>query len=136
MDKIEKFLADLKSTLVKSLETVPDAKPEDMMKSVFGLKGAIENITKAFDMEAEEPSPFVKLMKELKEAVGIHAQVLENVLSNIETLQKGTAVRKSIAGQDGDDEDDTKKKSGSNGKDGDWTAVTKTLLKTGKAILE
>ena len=87
---------------------------DEVKKSVDSLNEAVAAIAKVLapgreakdDDKGEEPGMIVKAIKELSEEHKVTREALEKALERVEALEKGTVVRKSAGGDDGDGDGD------------------------------
>lgn len=136
---IKEFMKELKATLASAVDGLPekpeDAKPEDLTKAIAGVKTAVETVTKALTSEeGDDQSPLIKVIEELREDSKTYREVLEKMAERLETLEKGTAVRKGLSGQEGDGEGDGKPKEKVE-KSGTMALAFSSLMKNGKVTL-
>ena len=130
--EVKEFLDMMRTDLAKALEGIPDEKPEDMMKSVSGVKESLDKVLEALNMDSDTPSPIIKAVLETQDAVRIQSEAIQKALDTIDLLTKGTAVRKARDESDEDEDDKVKSKESK----ADWDTFTKGLIKNGHATLK
>jgi len=133
IQKSEEAKSDEANTDDKKDEKIDEPNPVDeVKKSVNSLSEAVTAIAKTLapgreakdDDAGEEPGMIVKAIKELAATAEANRDALEKALDRVEALEKGTVVRKSTGGDDGDDDTKLEK-----GKD-----VDKDLAQIGAAM--
>jgi DNA anti-recombination protein RmuC len=119
---VDQLMARLTTTLESAVtKQAPAATAEPTTESALTeMKTRIDEVAKAVE-EALGKVPenvvtamtdLAKSVDEVIDTVNAHHEVLEKALDRIEALEKGTAVRKSIAGQDGTSEAVAKRRGG------------------------
>jgi hypothetical protein len=136
------FLTGLRADLQKALTPAGDAPPDlgsqiaDLKKSVDALTARVAAHDAALtpgDGAAVEAGPVTKAITDLSRDVPILTESIEKALDRIARLEKLTVTRKSLAGQDSDDDAARVAKTAESG--GKFGGVMAQLLNHGVARL-
>ena len=142
MDEVKEFFKGLSASLTEALGGDDDAekarhkKPEEEMGMPKAASDALKAVSEAIDLGNPE-SPLVKALDGIQADLTMFREVMEKALERLEALEKGTAVKKSLDGQDGDKDallekaKETVEKNGT----GQWGGVMKSLLTHGRVTL-
>jgi len=142
--ELEKFFKGLTDSLEKALEALPAAKKaEEVVEEKKAEKTeksegisdevrvALTAIAKVMDLtvipgKEDEASPLAKFIKETQDNTELFRDVIVKVLDRLEGLEKHTAVRKSVEGDDNDEKGEPKHK---------FDGTIRTLLSKGRVHL-
>ncbi len=143
MEEMKEFFKGLSTTLAEALGEDDEAdkaghkKPKDE-ETGMGKEAAaaLKAVAEAIDLGNAE-SPLVKALDGIQADLTMFREVMEKTLERLEALEKGTAVKKSLDGQDGDKDALLEKAREKAEKDGtgQWGGVMKSLLTNGKVTL-
>lgn len=147
--ELKDFFEGMTKSLTEAIAAAPAEKVEapaaeaaaspDVIKtlqeSITKMQGTVDVLAKALTPPSDgvEPGAVMKQIGEMAETLVTYGDVLEKALDRLEVIEKGTAVRKSIKGDDTTDTEDSEKKAVK--KNVGWGNVVNTLLKDGAVTI-